>query len=341
MKATRRPLNLFSPFCRTASRDGLAAKHVGRLLALGLLSVMAFCAPVAELSAQGEATFSQYVIQPFLLNPALVGFEEQHQLRINHRSAWVGLPEGPRTSALSYNGHLSPTLGLGAQVFTETIAGMQRLAVRGAYAFRHPVGDAWDLAGGFALVVSNNRLRSGVVGSFGFEEDDPIAQAALDSRSSLDASIGFFAKHRSGAYGGLTFPNLVAANLSERSPDAEGPGRGGLQHFALRLGHDAYFPQRKMHFRPSVLLSRTEGSPFRADINGLLSFRDDQFLTGARFQVGAGSSAGLIVGARWDQLRFYYGYDLSFGAIQTYSSGSHELTVGYDLSRRRSRIGAI
>ena len=65
------------------------------ILLIFLLSVCAF------LNAQQRPHYTQYILNNYILNPALSGIENYTDLKISGRDQWVGLEGAPRTAYIS------------------------------------------------------------------------------------------------------------------------------------------------------------------------------------------------------------------------------------------------
>ena len=287
---------------------------------------------------QSEAVFTHYTVQPFLLNPALAGFDDLHQIRINYRSSFTGFPDAPNTYALTYNGPVARTFGLGGQVLAENIANTFRYSVRGSYAFNAQAGE-FDLATGFSTAFSNFRLREEPLNSPGYEGGDPVVMQALDAENNFDAALGFYARYQGRTFAGLTFPSLISARLNQIEVGGE-ENRGGLDNFILRLGQEIRIRERNFQVTPSVMLARVFGAPFRVDFNAVASFLDEQFISGLSYRAGTGNEVGLLLGTKLNRLRLFYSYDVNFGDFQTYNGGGHELTLGFDFDSKERQVDA-
>ena len=301
------------------------------LLGLSLLvSLSAF--------AQNEAILTQYTVQPFLLNPAMAGFDKLHQVRLNYRSSWTGFPDAPNTYAVNYNGPIGKTFGIGGQILAENVASTFRYNVRATYAF-NTVVDEFRIGGGFSTGFSNFRLRDRGIGGFNYDEGDAVVIEALDAENSFDAALGFHGRYRDQTFFGLTFPSLISARLDAiNSGDDE--DRGGADNFILRFGHDIRIKERNFQVTPSIVLQRVFGAPFRVDFNAVASFLDEQFVAGLGYRAGAGNDVALMLGTKLDRLRLFYSYDINFGTFQTYNGGGHEITLGFDFDSRERTVDA-
>lgn len=296
------------------------------------LAAAAALASAATLGAQTEASFTHYTIQPTLVNPALVGFDGEHEGRLNYRAAAAGLPGAPTTYALGYAGAIGPAFGLGAQVFAENAASHHRYGARLAYAFRTRVAGAFKVAGGFATSFSREELRLGSSRDFDYDGGDPELMRALEGSNALDASVGLHARHRDGSFVGVVLPTLVAAYLGEAGTDAE---RGGPGNFILRAGHEFVIPSRNFRVTPMVAVHRLYGVPFRVDVGATAAFLDERFVAGLAYRGGESADVGVLLGARFGDIGAYYSYDVSFGEFQSYHAGGHELTLGFEFRSRR------
>ena len=300
---------------------------------LRTLGAAAFLALGTSVSAQTEAAFTHYIIQPTLLNPALVGFDGEHEGRLNYRAAAAGLSDGPATYAAGYTGAIDRNYGVGAQVFAEDEGRFSRYGLRLASAFHTRVRADLEVAGGFAVAYSRERLRPGDGGEVGLDVNDPELVQAMEGEHALDASLGFHARHRSGAFAGVVLPRLVAAYLGDADGTARGE-RGGPDNFIVRVGKQFTMPARSFRVTPSLTVQRLYGVPFRVDAAATAGFLDDRFVAGLGYRLGEGSDLGVLLGVRVDKMRAYYSYDVNFGEFQSYHAGGHELTLGFDFRSR-------
>ena len=299
------------------------------------LSVV-FCATLAF--GQNEAVLTQYTVQPFLLNPALSGFDKLHQIRLNYRSSWTGFPDAPNTYALNYNGPVNKVFGIGGQLLAENVASTFRYNIKASYSFNTEVND-FVLAGGFSTGFTNFRLQNRAIGGVNFQEGDDIVQEALDGKNSFESSLGFHVRYLNQTFFGLTFPSLISARLDEIENGTENQ-QGGIENFILRVGQDINIKDRNFKVTPSVVISRVFGAPFFVDFNAVGSFLDEVLIAGVGYRAGAGNDVNLMLGTKPDRFRIFYSYNVNFGTFQTYNGGGHEITLGFDFDSKERTIDA-
>jgi hypothetical protein len=57
-------------------------------------------------AAQQRHYYTQYILNNFIINPAVAGIENYWDVKASHRVQWVGLPDAPVTTYLTMNGPL-------------------------------------------------------------------------------------------------------------------------------------------------------------------------------------------------------------------------------------------
>ena len=288
------------------------------------------------LHAQDPAVFNHYIQSPVILNPAAVGFADEYRVMLNTRAAWAGFEDAPRTLALRANGPVGESFGIGVTLLTESAAKLQRNKGQIDVSFRLKFGE--DETGkptfrggiGFFTELQRFTLDADLLNNPQHQQGDPLAQEYFDGANKFDAGIGIYGAYREHTFGGLTINNLVENRLNnitgERINDAV--------NFTFLLGHD-FKVDSDVTITPSLMLRDVQGAPFMMDVNVQAGFLEDKFLAG--FSYRNLGSLGVLLGARLNGFQLYYAYDLGFGGLQQYSSGSHELTVGYSITRQAMR----
>lgn len=59
---------------------------------------------VLNIQAQQRPQYTQYILNNYILNPALSGIENYTDLKISGRDQWVGLNGAPEQHTLPYKG---------------------------------------------------------------------------------------------------------------------------------------------------------------------------------------------------------------------------------------------
>ena len=286
--------------------------------------------------AQESGVYTHYILNPVLLNPGATGFSNQHQFIFNYRNKWSNFDGAPRTYTFNYNGPVGDRMGIGGQLFGESI-GKQRSfegSVNWAYRFE---ADDFDFGAGLSVGMQQLRLASVADDPFIDDTDELLAQA-LDGVMLFDASFGLYGEYDDRLFFGLSFPDLVRTRLTDISGSID--TLDNKFNFALLLGYRFDIPEQNFTIEPSIAVKQIRRVPFHVDLNLKLSFLEEQLIGGVTYSVGEVSRIGVLLGTRIGDLRLFYSYDTSFGEFQQYNNGSHEFTVQYTLARKQKSAEA-
>ena len=292
--------------------------------------------------AQQLPLYSQYMMNRFLINPAVAGSEGYTAFNLTAREQWIGLKHSPKTHAFSAQTRIlrksfisrgasirkkgtsssrSGKVGLGGYIFNDQSGLVNRTGLQLTYAYH--------------ISFRRGQLSFGLSGSFyQFRVDkekiilyDPNDDLVNNFNNRLwvpDASIGvYYSDPR--MYGGLSVSDLFQASFKF--------GNQGYDNFRLlrhyyAIGGYNFELSDYLIFEPSFLLKASEVWSFQADITGKMYIYDD-YWAGLSFRTGG----ALIImgGLRIDKFYFGYAFDYTLSSIQRHSFGSHEFILAVKL----------
>lgn len=297
--------------------------------------------------AQQDAQFSQYMFNGIYINPAYAGYKEQLNVHAFYRSQWTGIGGAPKTmsiaiDAIANNGNV----GLALQISSDRIGAQRNLGAYANYAYRIAMNDDGSSRLAFGLGVGAVQL--GIDGSIlnpnDFEVNQPIGiQSAIipDARAGIYYANDLF-------YAGLSADNLVSQYIDiNRYSFITQP----KPHYYLTAG--ILLPiNEDVQIKPSFLLKDDRGGPTSLDLNAFLIL-GDKFWVGGSYRTGIklydksylqkslsnlNSAVGAVQFFASENLRIGYAHDFSFGPLQGYSGGTHEISVGFLFSKKNIRI---
>ncbi len=299
---------------------------------LKLSFILILFAGVQTMNAQNEAIFNHYILNPILVNPAVAGFEDFHKVHANARIQWVGFDQGaPETFAVTYNGPVGKTFGLGAMVFTENIASLNRTRIQLDYAFRYPL-EKVKLAFGFSTEWTQERLS---VDNALVDPTELLIQDGIEGINRFDATLGGYALIKDKTFVGLTFPNLISSRIGDID---QGSTESTLfNYYTIMAGHRFGIEGTDFELEPSMFIKQLRNVPLQLDFNVKAHFLQEKITTGLTYRSGTGGAIGLLLGTKINALRVYYSYDVSFQRFQRYNTGSHEATVSFEFGNNPDR----
>ena len=273
--------------------------------------------------AQQIALYSQYMFNPFTINPAYAGSRSAFSAVMLYRNQWVGMAGAPQSSSLSIHTPLEgKNIGLGFNVINDKIGPTNNLGIFGTYAYHLRTGN-----GKLSMALRAGTYRFQLDGNaIEYKNIDKFSGASVAGRfiPSFDFGLYYYTKT---LYGGLAITHLTGSkvnfdNISDLSTQL-------VRHYMVNFGY-AYILNRDLIVKPSTLVKYTANAPVNVDIN-LSVLIKEVFWLGASYR----TSKDLVLIAEFnitDILRVGYSYDLGLNALQDFNSGSHELFVGADFT---------
>lgn len=300
--------------------------------------------------AQQMPMYSQYMMNRFLINPAVAGYDGLTTLNLTAREQWMGLPYSPRTVALSADARLikssparpgmpdkrsimnlfrSGNVGLGGYIYNDRSGLIDRTGLQVSYAYHirmqeHQLSFGISLTG-FQMKIDERRVE--------LEEDyDPLMGQFNQALYVPDVNSGMYLWGPS-YYLGVSSVQMLQSVLKF--------GHDGLQDFRMErifyfMGGYSFTLENRVTIEPVVLVQSTLRSHYQFDL-GSKFYYGDQYWGGISYR-----SAGAVVfmaGFRYERFHMGYAYDYSLNNMSNQNFGSHELMLSlrFGDSERRYR----
>jgi type IX secretion system PorP/SprF family membrane protein len=299
-----------------------------------LLIILFATAFMAKVSAQDEAIFGHYLINPVIINPAFSGISGKYQIFGHLKSQWTGFPGQPKTYALSMNAPLAQNVGLGGMLLTEKFGILDRTRAQLSYAYHYDDAKKGFKAGfGFSTEFHSTRIDAGVAQDPFYDPFDKVVETNIKSVSFFDATAGAYVVLNDKATFSLALPNLIRARLGVVSNDSIAKEKTFLKQFIFSGGYK--IKMDRMTFEPSLVARKVYQAPFEVDLNMTGRFFDDKLFLGVSMRPGNSGNIGLMVGTKQDFFQVYYSYNSSLAEVKTYARTAHEITLGLEFNRKQ------
>ena len=303
-----------------------------------------------ELSAQQLPIFSQYILNGFVVNPALAGHDGYTSFNTTARQQWLGFKEAPQTYSASWQSRLlqrsykiinNPVrksnmllhstkgrVGLGAYVINDVNAKVARTGISFTYAY-HIIMNNQQLSFGLAAKVFQYRIYKESL-SFG-EAGDPVLNGDFNTVAySPDADFGVLF-HGFDYFVGLSVNNMLQTSVligTNELPDFK-----TFRHYWIMGGY-RFALTEEFDIEPSTLLRTTENWNPLGDFTLKLYF-SDLYWGGISYRTNKSIIA--MVGVRVEGLYFGYAFDWALSEIGHFNYGSHEVTLSVKLGSSARR----
>ena len=286
---------------------------------------------------QQATLYSQYMLNGFLLNPAVAGSEGYTAINLTAREQWVGFKDGPGTYAMSFQtrlqrkSHISRTaavrrrkrpntrggnVGLGGYVFNHRNGAVERTGIKGTYAYHIPFPNSQLSFGlsmvGYQLRLDDDKIKLEI-------EDDNFWSGAHKSVLIPDADVGVYYTTQE-LWVGFSVDQLFESVL--KFGDAGYDQLVMERNYYLMGGYD-FIVRRDLTLSPSAMIKFAENGKWQADLSTKAYFQQS-FWTGVTYRTG--QSVIVMAGISVDRFIFGYAFDIGLNSIRKYSYGTHEFT---------------
>ncbi|MEO8734320.1 MAG: type IX secretion system membrane protein PorP/SprF [Flavobacteriales bacterium] len=271
--------------------------------------------------AQQLPQVTQYNTLDYLFDPAVAGSRPLFEIHGAQRNQWVGIQDAPRTFVLSAETPLGSNMGVGGYVFTDNVGPTRRTGVQFSYAYQLKLTKDIKLG----LGLSFGMLQFLIDGSqIQFHDaDEPLLDGQVRGSLVPDATFGLYLYHEKWWFG-ATAPQLLHNKVGFYNANDQSFSQ--LQtHYYVMAGYR--FPLGEdLKLEPSVFLRYVDPVPPQADLTATLRYKDMLWL-GVTYRT---QDAICINVGYWlkRSFQFGYSYDMTTSALQNYSSGTHEITLG-------------
>ncbi|SIQ69817.1 type IX secretion system membrane protein, PorP/SprF family [Pontibacter lucknowensis] len=299
---------------------------------------------VTQAFAQQRPQYSQYMVNNFLLNPALSGIEDYADIRISNRQQWVGLDGAPVTYYASAHMPLNKGAastkyakalahhGAGIILHTDKTGPLRRTGLSGTYAYHLPVTRTINVSAGVAAGLVRNTINSSELEFTNPAE--PLIGGGQVNQNVLDLSLGLWVYSRNFSVG-LAGAQLLENAGAFRSAEDNNVSLDLQRHYFL-TGSYRFAPGGRIDLIPSVMLKLASPSPLSVDVN-LRALYDERFWVGASYRHNDAivGMVGVYVSPLID---ISYSYDATTSGLNRVSAGTHEVVVGFKLFNDRRII---
>jgi type IX secretion system PorP/SprF family membrane protein len=304
--------------------------------------------------AQQRPQYTQYIFNNFLLNPALSGMENYTDLKIGHRQQWQGIKGAPTTTfvsahmvlgdkylwrnALSLPENGDPPMGrnytqnytaspahhgIGFIGMNDKAGPLSFLDLAVTYAYHLKLQNTLNLSVGTAIGISRTSID---VNALILENpNDPALSNAGKTQVKPDLSLGVWL-YGARFFAGASVQQILQQDISFSPEYNQGREVG---HYFLTAGYKL-FVDDEISATPSLMLKKVGNIPISYDANIKVAFKD-RFWLGGSYRKG--DSFAALAGINFSNVfNITYSYDYATSRLRSYTSGSHELVLGFQLN---------
>lgn len=326
--------------------------------------LLLFIFPMSAVWAQQKPYFTQYIMNNYILNPAVTGIENYTDVKISYRNQWndiTGAPvtmyasiQGPigrneyRTTATSFETPgenprgkaywqeykaAAPHGGLGMIVMNDRTGYINRSSAYGTVAFHLGLSpktslSAGFMAGGSKISIDRTKIEWGTL-----DPNDPAIgynEQLQKFKPELAAGLWLYG---SNFFLGASVLNIVSGKVRFSSSDEYG---GYLEPQYLATAGVRFFVSDDVSALPSAMIQYIRPYPIQVHYNLKMQYQDKMWAgLSYRSSDQLGGFAAMAGFHLTSAFNFSYAYDMSGSARLRSNTGStHEFILGFLLNNK-------
>lgn len=330
-----------------------------------IVFVLLYCCTGLLALSQARPFYSQYVLNNYILNPAVTGIENYTDVKLSYRNQWSGINGAPVSTYFSIHGPIGktdyrttatsfqvpgenprgkqyrdsytapdPHHGIGFTAINDKAGYLNRWSVYASYAYHQPLGVQTTLSAGFNAGISSVNLDRTKIDFADLDPNDPAIGYSSGELKKLKPEVGaglwlYGAEY----YVGLSVQNII-------------PGKA---KFVTNANYGTYFTPNyfltagykfdlsdDVTALPSVMVQSWAPQLYGIHTNVKLQYLDKLWIgAGYRFSdlVGGYSAmAGVNISNTFNISYAYEGAPNS--RLSAYAKNTHELVIGFLLGNK-------
>jgi type IX secretion system PorP/SprF family membrane protein len=326
-----------------------------------IILLLMFMLSGATAVAQQRPHYTQYIMNNYIVNPAISGIENYVDVKLSMRKQWVGIDGAPSTFYLTAHGPIgktdekqtatsfnrdgenprgkrywedytaaAPHHGVGVNIMNYKTGYINRLYATASYAYHVGINANTNLAAGFGLGFSGTNIdRSKIELANPF---DPAINAATGESNKINPELnaGLWL-YSSSYFAGISAQQIIPSQFI--LTDTSLGKSTAVPHLFGTAGY-RFFLTEDITMLPSVMFRYISSMPLYKDVNVKFQYQDRFWLGGSyRFEEGFAAMAGLNIS---NTMNISYSYDINNASdlISSMQRGTHEIVVGFLLNNK-------
>jgi type IX secretion system PorP/SprF family membrane protein len=317
-------------------------------------------------NAQQKPHYTQYVVNPYIINPAITGIDNYTDLKMSVRDQWVGIDGAPMTTYLTVHGPIGKkdyrTSSTSYQIPGENprgkyywenytaaephhgIGSFNFFTATASYAYHLGLNPTTNLSGGFSAgitTISLDRSKHDFDGNGTGNDVDPatassISQALRKIRPTMSAGLWLYSRDY---FAGFAMQQVIPQTIEFIDENTAITTKSKfVPHLFLTAGY-RFLINDDINMIPSIMVKYIKGSSireFQPEVNVKFQYRDLLWAGGSyRYQDGYAGMLGLNVS---NTFNVGYSYDRSDknNILSPFNNGTHEVVFGFLLGNKYS-----
>lgn len=315
--------------------------------------------------SQAKPFYTQYVLNNYILNPAITGIENYTDVKLSYRNQWAGINGAPVTAYFSIHGPLGkrdlrtnvtsfqvpgenpagpkawdeyavsqPHHGIGLTAINDKAGYINRWTIAANYAYHLPLTAKTSLSAGLNVGVTSVNLDQSKIEWGNLDPNDPAIGISSGEIKKIKPEIGAGLWLYSARYFlGVSVLNIIPGKAQFVKNDKYGVSY--TPNYFATAGYKFALSQQ-ITALPSVMVQYWQPQLTSLHANLKIQYEDFLWIGGSyRFANLVGGYSGMIGINVSNTFNISYAYEnATTSRLQTYTRGTHEVMLGFLLGNR-------
>lgn len=315
--------------------------------------------------SQAKPSYTQYVLNNYIINPAVTGIENYTDIRISNRNQWTGINGSPVTSYVSMHTAIGkkdlrtsatsfevpgrnprgeqywenytapqPHHGVGLIALNDKAGYINRWSMLASYAYHRPLSVHTSLSLGFNGGITSVNLDRSKIDFASLNPNDPAIGYSNGELKKLKPEVGAGLWLYSRNYFiGLAVQNIVPGKINFAANNDYATYY--TPNYFITAGYRLQVSE-ELSLLPSVMLQYWEPQLLGVHANAKLQY-EDRFWVGGSYRYGdmiSGYSgmAGLNIS---NTFNISYAYEVATTSrLRAYTGNTHEIMIGFIIGNK-------
>jgi type IX secretion system PorP/SprF family membrane protein len=315
---------------------------------------------IVRMNAQQKPHYTQYILNQYIINPALTGIENYIDVKISHRHQWVGIQDAPVTTYFTIQGPIgkkdykttatsfdisgenprgkqywqdyevsSPHHGIGMQVIDDRTGPIHTTSAYLTYAYHLGLTSRTSLAAGFGFGMNRIGLDRDKL-QFATTVDPAVYNSGIINKARPDLNVGLYL-YSADYFVGVSAQQVIPQKIEFSDNTVKTTDGKFVPHLFATAGY-RFLAGDNFNLLPSVMLKYVNPLPVQIEGNLKLQYRDLAWMgISYRHDDGFAAMVGLNVSNKFN---VGYAYDYTTSKLNNYSKGTHEIIAGFLLGNK-------
>lgn len=315
--------------------------------------------------SQAKPSYTQYVLNNYILNPAVTGIENYTDVKLSSRNQWTGINGAPVTSYFSIHAPLGkkdlrtsatsfavpgnnprgqqyweeytapvPHHGIGMIALNDKAGYINRWSLFASYAYHRPLSIKTTLSAGFNAGVTSVNLDRSKIDFASLDPSDPAVGYSNGELKKIKPEVGAgLWLYSSDYFVGLAVQNIVAGkvNFGRNNDNATYYS----PNYFLTAGY-RFLLNDDLNLIPSAMVQYWQPQLVGIHANAKLQYQDKLWVGGSYrygdFISGYAGMAGINVS---NTFNVSYAYEVATSSrLRAYTNNTHEIMIGFILGNK-------